>query len=762
MTEGPRASAREKEIDVPGPGADVAPAEGAEDGRMRRQLAAIADGTTLALFILDERRECTFMNRAAERLTGWTLPEMAGRTLHELVHHTRPDGSPYPADECPIGRALLTERHEEGEELLVHRDGTFLPVAFSASPIREGARVTGTIVEVRDIGREKRAERRLQEEAHLVSTLERVGGALASKLLVQDVVQTVTDEATALTGAQFGAFFYNVLDGQGGKYMLYTLSGAPRSAFENFGHPRPTPVFAPTFHGTSVVRSDDITADPRYGRMAPHHGMPPGHLPVRSYLAVPVTSRTGEVIGGLFFGHAETGRFTERHERLAVGIAGWAALAIDNARLFTAEQRAREAAEEATRRTARLQSVTAALAAARTVEEVSAVIAGQGSAALGAAAGVVALLSADGSTLEFAGWAGYPAESRDAWQGISIEYPSPLTDAARTGEAVWVRSPAELAAQWPEFSEVADVIPTEAWGVVPLVADAGTERARVIGAMGLSFAAARGFADDDRSLAMAIAQQGAQALGRARLFAEAESARAEAERANAAKTEFLTAMSHELRTPLNAIAGYTELLEMGVHGPVTGAQREDLRRIKRNQEALLSLINDVLNFARLEAGRLEIDALPVAIGALVADIAPLVEPHFSAKVLRYDVRPIDPALVAIGDAERIGQVLLNLLTNAAKFTEARGRVTVSASASNGEVRIAVRDTGRGIPTSRLDEIFDPFVQLDRRRDLADASQQGIGMGLAISRELARGMGGELEVESAEGAGSTFTLRLPLG
>ena len=219
-------------------------------------------------------------------------------------------------------------------------------------------------------------------------------------------------------------------------------------------------------------------------------------------------------------------------------------------------------------------------------------------------------------------------------------------------------------------------------------------------------------------------------------------------------------MSHELRTPLNAIAGYVDLMQAGVHGAISDAQREDLRRIKRNQEALLSLINDVLNFARLEAGRIEVEAVPLPVAHLVADIAPLVEGQFVAKGVRYAVVPIDPSIVALGDAERVGQVLLNLLTNAAKFTGAGGEVTVDASADDGVVRMRVRDTGRGIPAERLEEIFDPFVQLDRRRGLVDASRQGVGLGLAISRELARAMGGDVTVESTPGVGSTFTLRLP--
>ncbi len=181
---------------------------------------------------------------------------------------------------------------------------------------------------------QRRVEEALREEIRIVETLNRVGATLAAQLDLESLVQAVTDAATELTRAQFGAFFYNVLDDRGESYTLYALSGAPRAAFAGFPMPRNTAVFGPTFRGDGVVRSADITRDPRYGRNPPHLGMPTGHLPVRSYLAAPVISRSGEVLGGLFFGHEDPGVFTERDERLAVGIAAQAAIAIDNARLY--------------------------------------------------------------------------------------------------------------------------------------------------------------------------------------------------------------------------------------------------------------------------------------------------------------------------------------------------------------------------------------------------------------------------------------------
>jgi signal transduction histidine kinase len=414
------------------------------------------------------------------------------------------------------------------------------------------------------------------EAAHAeVEALNKVGASLASELDLEKIVQTVTDAATDLTGAQFGAFFYNVVDDQGEKLTLYTLSGAPREAFENFGHPRPTPVFAPTFYGTAIVRSDDITKDPRYGQMGPYHGQPPGHLPVCSYLAVPVGSRTGDVIGGLFFGHSEVGVFDERAERLASGIANWAAIAMDNARLYEAERKARD----------------------------------------------------------------------------------------------------------------------------------------------------------------------------------------EAEHANKAKSEFLAAMSHELRTPLNAIGGYTDLLVGEIRGPINEVQRGDLERIKRNQHHLLSLINDILNFAKLEAGRVQFDPVDISINDTLGELESLVAPQLEEKQLRYDYQCSDRSFTAYTDPDRLQQILLNLLSNAIKFTLPGGMISVKCAPRAARMEIQVTDTGVGIPPDKLETIFEPFVQLARGQTVGVV---GTGLGLSISRDLARAMGAELSAVSKLDQGSTFTLSLPRG
>ena len=244
-----------------------------------------------------------------------------------------------------------------------------------------------------------------------------------------------------------------------------------------------------------------------------------------------------------------------------------------------------------------------------------------------------------------------------------------------------------------------------------------------------------------------------------RISADAREARDAAQQANRAKSDFLAVMSHELRTPLNAIGGYADILKLGIHGEVNERQKEALDRIMRSQQMLLSLINDVLNFAKLDAGQVQYRMDDVPVREVLASVEPLVAPQLQAKQLRFSVEDCDPALVARADSEKLMQVVLNLLSNAIKFTPPEGTITLSCDTENGWIRVLVRDTGVGIPEDRLDAIFDPFVQVDRA---LNRPHEGVGLGLSISRDLAQGMGGTLSVDSTAGEGSTFTLRLRRG
>ncbi len=233
--------------------------------------------------------------------------------------------------------------------------------------------------------------------------------------------------------------------------------------------------------------------------------------------------------------------------------------------------------------------------------------------------------------------------------------------------------------------------------------------------------------------------------------------RRDAEEANRVKAQFLATMSHELRTPLNAVGGYAELLQLGIHGPVTDAQQEALGRIQRSQRHLLALINDLLNFAKLEAGQVEFHIGDVSVEATADSLETLVAPQLALKKLRFSRELCNGAFRVRADADKLQQILVNLLSNAIKFTPEGGEVALECRASGDSLRIGVRDTGIGIAADRLEQIFAPFVQIGRNLSTVN---EGVGLGLAISRDLARGMGGDLTVTSVEGEGSTFTLVLP--
>lgn len=295
----------------------------------------IMDNATSALLLMNDQGYCTFINPAGEAMFGYSREEIGSKQLHYLIHHHRPDGSHYPMEDCPLDRALPQNFEMRAhEDLFFRKDGTTIPVLCAASPIFENGVPVATVIEVRDITEHKRAEALLVQHADRVQLLNSVGSSISENLDLRDILQKVTDAVTKLTGANFGAFFYNTVNSSGEAYVLYTLSGAPREAFERFGLPRNTAVFNATFGGEGVIRVPDITKHPRYGKNAPHNGMPIGHLPVVSYMAVPVKSKSGSVIGGLFLGHKEAGIFTAEHESMVCNIASQAAIALDNARLY--------------------------------------------------------------------------------------------------------------------------------------------------------------------------------------------------------------------------------------------------------------------------------------------------------------------------------------------------------------------------------------------------------------------------------------------
>ena len=306
-----------------------------QDGITARHLAKVVESSDDAIVSKDLNSIITSWNPAAERIFGFTAEEAIGQSIRMIIPPELQS-----EEDVVMARIRAGEKVDHFETTRQRKDGARLVISLTVSPIKDDKGVIiGASKIARDVTDRTRLEAELRDQNANTQKLSEVGAVVASTLDRESILQKVTDTATELTHAEFGAFFYNVRDQQtGDAYMLYSLSGAPKEAFSSFPHPRATALFGPTFRGERPVRIDDVKADPRFGQNAPFHGMPKGHLPVSSYLAVPVKGLDGHVIGGLFFGHSRPGVFTEQHERLAVGTAAWASVALENARLYSEAQ----------------------------------------------------------------------------------------------------------------------------------------------------------------------------------------------------------------------------------------------------------------------------------------------------------------------------------------------------------------------------------------------------------------------------------------
>jgi signal transduction histidine kinase/DNA-binding response OmpR family regulator len=573
-------------------------------------------------------------------------------------------------------------------------------------------------------------ERSLRQEAEAINELALTIGA---ELDLTSLVQKVTDAGRELTQAKFGAFFYKVTDSKGESYDLYTLSGAPREAFDKFGMPRPTKLFGPTFRGESVIRIADVLEDPRYGKNPPHAGMPHGHLPVRSYLAAPVISRTGEVLGGLLFGHPEPAIFTERAERIAAGLASQAAVAIDNARLYGQSQREiteRKFAEEAVlRRESQLRALLDQapmgiflVDAGLTFRHVNPVaVPALGGEATSTHVGTnlrdrLASVFSDEETDAIVEHYRHTLATGEPFR--APEYPNTSFDPGRTSYFDWQihRLP----------------LPDGTNGVVCYFTDI-SEHVRSRQAL-------------------------AESQDRLRSILESErAARGEAERAGRMKDEFLATLSHELRTPLNAIIGWTHLLRKA---PPTVEQIEQgLVVIDRNARMQAQLISDLLDMSRIISGKMRLDVQRVELPVVIEAALEAVRPAAEAREVRLQ-SVLDPINDAVhGDPARLQQIVWNLLSNAVKFTGKGGRVQIVLARVNSHVEITVSDTGKGIKPEFLPHVFERFRQADNS---AAREHGGLGLGLSIVKQLVEMHGGTVHAASnGDNKGATFSIHLPL-
>ncbi|HEY9838159.1 MAG TPA: ATP-binding protein [Vampirovibrionales bacterium] len=471
-----------------------------------------------------------------------------------------------------------------------------------------------------------------------------------------------------------------------------------------------------------------------------------------SVMIVPMIAR-GRSLGTISFVAAESGRRYDRSDlNMAEELARRAALAVDNARLYEQAQQARQMAEQAAMRTARLQAVTAALSEALTPAQVAEVVVNQGIAALDAKAGSLVILTDHDKSLKIVGAIGYPQEILDQWQNIPINAAVPLAECVRLGQPIFQENLTELSERYPTLSQLRNKTNNQALASIPLIL-----QGQPIGAMGLSFAQAREFSTEDRAFMVALGQQCAQAIARAQLYEAEQSARAQAETANRIRDEFIAVLSHELRSPLNPILGWTKLLQMRKFDQAKTLQALEI--IERNAKLQSRLIDDLLDISRILRGKLTLEMLPVHLEKIIESALETVRLIAEAKGIQITKFLPMEAVEVLGDPNRLQQVVWNLLSNAVKFTPEGGQVTLRLQSSGNQAQIEVSDTGRGIAQEFLPYVFEYFRQADSK---TTRSFGGLGLGLAIVHNLVELHGGSVQAQSAgEGQGATFTVTLPL-
>lgn len=655
-----------------------------------------------AIISTDREGRVRSWNSGAEHILGWTEAEMLGESLSRIFPE-RPQETL--AQEIADARQHGRGGGEEGWRL--RKDGTRVWAAGEITPIRNsGGEVVGYVKVLRDRTAQRAAEDALREERRALEILNKAGSALSLEPDLQKLVQIVTDAGVALSRAEFGAFFYNVLNAQGESYMLYTISGVPREAFSKFPMPRNTAVFSETFSGKGIVRSNDITQDPRYGKNAPHHGMPPGHLPVRSYLAVPVISRNGEVLGGLFFGHSRTGVFNERSERGMEALAAEAAIAIDNARLAQAAQRENLENKQLVKSLQESEEKLRLLA--DTIPQLA------------------WMARPDGNIFwynrRWYEYTGTTAAEMEGWGWQSVHDPQRLPDVLELWKASLVSGqPFEM--------------------VFPLRGADGQFRPFLTRVNPLR---------DTQGHILYW-------FGTNTDISEIKRMEEALRDADRRKDEFLATLAHELRNPLAPIRNSLQILKM----PRVDAKfvHQATEIMDRQVNALVRLVDDLLDVARVVRGKIVLRREPVELATIIARAVETAQGTIQAHGHELELSIPSESLLVNADPVRLVQVVSNLLTNSAKYTPANGHIRVSAGRSGNEAVLRVRDNGVGIAPYVLPHVFDLFVQAD---DSFTKAQGGLGIGLTLVRNLAELHGGSVEAHSdGPGKGSEFTVRLPL-
>ncbi|MDZ7954836.1 AAA family ATPase [Nostoc sp. DedQUE09] len=474
-------------------------------------------------------------------------------------------------------------------------------------------------------------------------------------------------------------------------------------------------------------------------------------LGLKSCIILPLMAR-GRIFGAISFVNAESERrYSTADLSLAENIAHRAAIAIDNARLYQEAQQAQKTAERALERIARLQSITAALSESLTPAQVSDVIVEQSMAALGASSALVALVNESKTELEIVRAVGYNQDLVDTWRHFSIDLPSPLAEAVRTGQPIWAESTKNRIARYPHLAEAYSKYDFEAWISIPLMVEGSA-----VGGITLGFAQPQQLSGEDQAFILAVAQQCAQAIARAHLYEAELTARSAAESANRIKDEFLAVLSHELRTPLNPILGWAKLMRTRKLDQATSDRA--LETIERNAKLQTQLIEDLLDVSRILQGKLNLDFGRINLVSVIEAAIETVRLSAEAKSIQIQTILKSGVGDVLGDANRLQQVIWNILSNAIKFTSTGGQVKIKLEQVSSQVQICVTDTGKGIAPEFLPYVFDYFRQAD---GATTRKFGGLGLGLAIVRHLVELHGGTVQVKSlGEGQGAIFTVRLP--
>ncbi|WP_199316125.1 PAS domain S-box protein [Tolypothrix sp. FACHB-123] len=744
--------------------------------RYRSVIEAAAEGIVLQ-YADGEIFTC---NPSAEKILGLTADQMMGRTsLDPRWRAVYENGSPFPGELHPAMVTLRTGEAQTNIIMGIHKpDASLTWISINTRPLfhvnsHQPYAVVASFFDITEQqaalrDRQQAEEKRVQlvreqvaraaaEAAQQQSAfLAEVSAVLASSLDYQQTLQSVADLAVPYFADWCSVDLLNDdgmisrvavahSDPQKVKLGWEVAQSYPRNLADSYGISQVMQTGQSQI--ASQITDEQLSAaipDPEYLEILRELGL-------KSAIISPLQAR-GRVFGSISFIFTESNRhYSHKDLTLAEDLARRAAIAIDNARLYQQAQQARQAAEIACDRTARLQTVTAALSESLTPVQVVEVIVAQSMAVLEAASAMVVLVSEDGTELEIIKAIGYESQLLESWRRFSINSAVPLAEAVRTGEPVWMETVAQRVIRYPHLAEDYSKYDTSAWMSLPLVAEG-----RSVGGMSLTFTEYQQLTPEDRQFILAISRQCAQAISRAQLYEAERKARAEAEQANRVKDEFLAVLSHELRSPLNPILGWTKLLQTQKLSPTKTQQA--LETIERNAKLQAQLIEDLLDISRMLRGKLSLNTAPVNLIEVITGAIETVELAANSKSIHIQTVLQPGKQTVFGDANRLQQVVWNLLSNAIKFTPEGGRVTVNLQEIGSRVQIQVIDNGKGIKADFLPHVFEYFRQADSS---TTRKFGGLGLGLAIARQIVELHGGTVAAQSlGEDLGATFTVLLP--